>query len=161
MLEAMPHLSPNFPKSVYPAACFNTSRCVVCFKHRDILNVPYGWCAITALGRFNHTLGAHLVLWDLKIYFEFPHGCTMYIPSASMVHSNTPVASPQDEERTSFTQYFPGGILRWIDNGFVTDKFLKANDPSKLADLAEWKKERWEKGLAMFSTFTEILDSLL
>ncbi|KJA23575.1 hypothetical protein HYPSUDRAFT_137589, partial [Hypholoma sublateritium FD-334 SS-4] len=47
---------------------------------------------ITALGRFDHTKGEHLILCELKLIIEFPHGHTIPIPSATVTHSNTPVA---------------------------------------------------------------------
>ncbi|KAF8912260.1 hypothetical protein CPB85DRAFT_1220489 [Mucidula mucida] len=139
ILKKLLGLKLNFPKSVYAAACFNLSRNCICFKHRDILNVPYGWCAVTGLGRFNHIKGAQIVLWDLKLYFEFPHGCTLYIPSASIVHLNTPLNDPSTKERTSFIQYFPGALIRWVDNGFMTDKELKEKNKRKFDNLARWK----------------------
>lgn len=84
----------------------------------------------------------------------------MYVPSALVVHSNTPLADPEHKERASFTQYFPGAILRWVDNGFTMDKELRQRDLARFANLAAWKKGRLEEGLAMFLTLDEILDSL-
>ncbi|KAJ7713836.1 hypothetical protein B0H14DRAFT_3523214 [Mycena olivaceomarginata] len=34
---------------------------------KDVCNLPFGWCAIQSLGRFDVTQGGHLVLWDLKL----------------------------------------------------------------------------------------------
>ncbi|KIY61649.1 hypothetical protein CYLTODRAFT_362575 [Cylindrobasidium torrendii FP15055 ss-10] len=154
-----PDLPRNFQRSVFPMCCFNMGRRVRCWKHRDVMNVPYGWCAITALGKFDHTRSAFLVLWELGIYVEFPHGCTVYVPSASITHSNSMIVG-DEEERGSFTQYFPGAILRWLDNHCQTDRALKASNPLMFADLARWKKERWERGLAMFSTWDEVRSNL-
>ncbi|KIY61211.1 hypothetical protein CYLTODRAFT_363159, partial [Cylindrobasidium torrendii FP15055 ss-10] len=154
-----PEVPRNWRKSVFPMACFNMGRNVVCFRHRDIMNVPYGWCAITALGRFDHRRSACLVLWELGLFFEFPHGTTMYLPSASITHSNTELVGPE-EERGSFTQYFPGFLLRFVDNNFMTDKELKVHSPSVFADLAVWKRDRWQRGLEKLSTLQEVLDRL-
>ncbi|KAF7288197.1 hypothetical protein HMN09_01419100 [Mycena chlorophos] len=57
---------------LFAAATFNLGPNVWTFKHRDVLNLPFGWCAITALGDFDHTKGGHLVLWDLKLVVQFP-----------------------------------------------------------------------------------------
>ncbi|PBK80517.1 hypothetical protein ARMGADRAFT_878972, partial [Armillaria gallica] len=116
----LPHLQANFPRSVFPCTAFNFGGNVWTFKHRDILNCPYGWCAITALGRFDHRRGAHIILWELKLFIQFPHAATIFIPSATITHSNTPPA--EGEGRISFTQFLAGGILCWVDNGFRTEK---------------------------------------
>ncbi len=162
LYKQRPDLALNFKHSVFPMACFNFARRgrnVICFKHRDVMNVPYGWCAITALGLFDYRKGGHLILWDYGVYFEFPAGTTIYVPSASVVHSNTRLANPDIEERSSFTQYFPGGVLRWIDNGFKSDKQLKADDRARFADVTAWKLDRWTRGLAMMSTWDELKDN--
>ncbi|KAJ8079988.1 hypothetical protein PM082_016814 [Marasmius tenuissimus] len=36
-------------------------------SHRDHLNWAFGWCAITALGDFDPTRSARLILWELKL----------------------------------------------------------------------------------------------
>ncbi|KIK63680.1 hypothetical protein GYMLUDRAFT_133433, partial [Collybiopsis luxurians FD-317 M1] len=86
--------------------------------HRDFLNWPFGWCAITALGRFDPTRSAQLILWEFKLVIDFPHGATVLIPSAVVTHSNTPIA--EGDVRTSFTQYTAGALFRWTENGFMT-----------------------------------------
>lgn len=70
------------------------------FKHKDVRNCPFVWCAIQALGRFDPRKGGHLVLWDLKLIIEFP---PVLIPFATLTHSNIPVAD--GDVRASFTQY--------------------------------------------------------
>lgn len=89
-----------------------------------------------------------------------PHGTTVYLPSASITHSNTAISNPATEHRASFTQYFPGYLMRWVDNGFMTDKQLKSTDGHRFKTLAAWKKERWSRGLEMYSTYTEVMASL-
>lgn len=42
------------------------------------------------------------------------------------MHSNTAVKGP--ETRFSFTQYRPGALFRYIDNGMMTDKDLRKKD---------------------------------
>ncbi|KAJ3718907.1 hypothetical protein C8R42DRAFT_541476, partial [Lentinula raphanica] len=86
--------------------------------HRDFLNWPFGWCAITALGKFDPRRSACLVLWELKLIVDFPHAATVLIPSLVITHSNTPV-HPNDV-RMSFTQYTAGSIFRWVENGCMT-----------------------------------------
>ncbi|KAJ7033072.1 hypothetical protein C8F04DRAFT_1210942 [Mycena alexandri] len=95
--------------------------------HHPLLRRPFVgsifFCAAfnfgpNALGKFDPTAGGHLVLWDLKLVIEFPPGALILLPSATIAHSNVPVAD--GEERVSFTQFSAGGIFRYIDNGCQT-----------------------------------------
>ncbi|KAJ7737038.1 hypothetical protein B0H16DRAFT_1326093 [Mycena metata] len=151
-----PDLRRPFVGSVYFCAAFNFGRNVWTFKHCDILNLAFGWCAIQALGRYDATLGGHLVLWDLKLVVEFPHGALILLPSATVAHSNVPVR--EGEERVSFTQFSAGGIFRHVDNGFQTVAELERNDPEEYAQLSARMASRWEEGLNLLSTLDELLD---
>ena len=148
-------LKKPFPHSTYPAAAFNLGPCVCTFKHRDHLNCPFGLCAIQALGDFDPTQGGHLILWDLGLYIEFPPGSLILIPSATLLHSNTPVK--EHEKRASFTQYCGGNLLHFVDNGFTTQKALKANNPRKFAEMQEKRAKRWSYGLSLLSTLDELV----
>ncbi|KAJ7787778.1 hypothetical protein B0H14DRAFT_2537226, partial [Mycena olivaceomarginata] len=86
--------------------------------HRDVLNLVFGWCVVQVLGQFDVTKGGHLILWDLKLVVEFPHGALILLPSTTVAHSNVPVQP--DEERVSFTQFTAGGIFHYVDNGCQT-----------------------------------------
>ncbi|KAK0460476.1 uncharacterized protein EV420DRAFT_1670725 [Desarmillaria tabescens] len=140
MYDRLPHLRPNFPCSIFPCAAFNFGGNVWTFKHRDILNCPYGWCAITALGHFDH---------QLKLFIQFPHGATIFIPSATFTHSNT--APADGDSHTSFTQFL-------ADNGFRTEKEMAVQDPAAHADMQKRRATRWEMGLSLLSTLNEILE---
>ncbi|KAJ7236134.1 hypothetical protein C8J57DRAFT_1194408 [Mycena rebaudengoi] len=118
----LPHLERNFPKSVFSSATFNFGPDVWIFKHQDILNAPFGMCAVQALGDFDAMKGGHLILWDLKLVIEFPAGTTILLPSTTICHSNLPV-QPGDK-RSSFTQYTAGGLMRYVDNSFRTEREL-------------------------------------
>ncbi|KAF7318668.1 hypothetical protein HMN09_00378500 [Mycena chlorophos] len=144
-----------FARSVFASATFNLGPNVWTFKHRDVLNLPFGWCAITALGNFDHTKGGHLVLWDLKLVIEFPAGATILIPSATLAHSNIPVS--KYEHRSSFTQYTAGGLFRYIDNGFRTEGELAEEDPELYEVRVEEKEKRYQEGLALWSTMDELV----
>ncbi|KAJ6631937.1 hypothetical protein B0H10DRAFT_1975532 [Mycena sp. CBHHK59/15] len=45
------------------------------FDHRDGLNLSHGLCAITCGGNFDHTLGGHIYLKQLKLVIEYPSVC--------------------------------------------------------------------------------------
>ncbi|KAJ7705954.1 hypothetical protein B0H16DRAFT_1746966 [Mycena metata] len=132
----LPDLRRPFVGSVYFCAAFNFGRNVWTFKHRDILNLAFGWCAIQALGRYDATLGGHLVLWDLKLVVEFPHGALILLPSAT---------------------FSAGGIFRYVDNGFQTVAELERNDPEEYARLSARMASRWEEGLGLLSTLDELI----
>jgi hypothetical protein len=134
---------------------FNFGPSVWTFKHRDVCNLPFGWCAVQALGKFDATKGGHLILWDLKLVVEFPAGALILLPSATIAHSNVPV---QDgEERMSFTQFTAGGLFRYVDNNFQTQAEVAGGDPAEYKRLMQMKEKRWEEGLALFSTVEELL----
>lgn len=150
----LPHLRRPFPKSVFSCVAFNFGPNVWTFRHRDVLNVPFGWCAIQAAGPFDPTKGGHLVLWDLKLAIEFPPGALILIPSATLAHSNVPVQ--EGDKRISFTQFTAGGIMRFVDNGFRTEQTLQEEDPEEWERLAGLKTKRWQMGLGLLSTLDEL-----
>lgn len=142
-----------FPKSVFPSAALNCGPGVCTKKHTDCKNCPFGVCTVTSLGRFNPKTGGHLVLWELGIAVEFPPGSTILLPSATISHSNTPVA--HGEVRASFTQYASGGLFRWVDYGFQTEKDLK-KDRVAYRNMLQAQPDRWRLGVSLYSTFAEL-----
>ncbi|PBK75394.1 hypothetical protein ARMSODRAFT_1049561, partial [Armillaria solidipes] len=78
-------------------------------KHQDCLNCPFGWCIITALGRFNSNCSGHIILWEMKMVIEFPHASTILIPSVIITHSNVPIAN--SDLHTSFMQFCSGNLF--------------------------------------------------
>lgn len=119
-------------------------------KHVDHLNIPFGWCVITAIGNYNHRRGGHIVLWELKLIIEFPAGSTICIPSAVVSHSNTAVRP--HEHRYSITQYTAGGLFRWVSCGFKSFKTFTQGGETLEYDGAE----RWRRGVEMLPTWSEL-----
>ena len=108
--ELVKHLPyPN--NSIFPAATYNFGP-AQSDKHLDLLNVPYGFCDIGALGKFGAVQG-HLVLCDLCIIIQFPAGSQILLPSTILFHS--------------FTQYC-AGIFRWTDAGHKLEKDLLGDE---------------------------------
>ncbi|KAL0567286.1 hypothetical protein V5O48_014707 [Marasmius crinis-equi] len=153
-VEREPHLKPPFPNSVFSACTFNFGPRTTTFRHRDFFNWPFGWCFITALGRFDHLKGGQLVLWDLKLVVDFPHGSTIALPSAVVTHSNLPIN--RNEVRTSFTQYSAGPIFRWVENDFMTQEKLKSVNPAKYRSMMENKTTAYQERVQLFSTLEEL-----
>ncbi|KAK7026662.1 hypothetical protein VNI00_015535 [Paramarasmius palmivorus] len=142
----------NAQISVFAAFTVNFGPQTVCYPHLDLKNLAYGWCAITALGDYDWHAGSHLVLWDLKLIIEFPPGTSIFIPSALVTHSNTAIAP--SERRYSFTMYSAGGLFRWVEHGFISEKVYNSTLNKAEATLAG--KERWASGFALFSTLADL-----
>ncbi|KAI0026807.1 hypothetical protein K488DRAFT_64374 [Vararia minispora EC-137] len=105
-----PTFTVPFINSVYPTSCMNCGPTTCCEAHFDDGNYPSLRCAVTAFGSFNPNQGGHLVLYDLKIYFRFPPGATVFLSSAGIRHGNAAIHS--GETRYLFTQFCPGGLMR-------------------------------------------------
>ncbi|KAJ7915782.1 hypothetical protein B0H13DRAFT_2231807 [Mycena leptocephala] len=144
--KRFPHLGRPFVKSVFSCVAINFGPDVWTFRHRDVLNLPFGWCAIQSLGKFDPTKGGHLVLWDLKMVIEFPPGALVLIPSATLSHSNIPVAV--GDHRASFTQFTAGGIFAEFER----------EDSDGYAEAMASKDQRWEMGLNLWTTIDEIAE---
>ncbi len=149
LLESDPRLKPTFPNNAFAAATFNLGPRVATYPHLDHLNFAFGMCAITSLGKYDHQKGGHIILWDAKLIIEFPPGATILIPSAILRHSNVAVAD--GETRYSLTQYFAGGLFRWVKCGFRTLKAYRAAG----FDL-ESEYDEWREGWRLYSTVSEL-----
>ena len=148
-------LTRNFENSVFAGCAFNFGPQTVCYRHRDHANLPFGWCAITALGNYDYKKGGHLVLWDFGLVIGFPPGSTIFVPSASLDHSITTIQ--KGERRYSFTQYTAGGTFRWVDYGFrKADEYFASLSEEKQQALAEEGRDRLAFGLSLFSTIDEL-----
>ncbi|KAK7435151.1 hypothetical protein VKT23_019843 [Stygiomarasmius scandens] len=156
LLENDPTITRFFQRSVWSAAAFNFGPRTICYPHVDFSNLPFGWCAIWALGKFDPKKGGHLILWELNLVIEFPPGSLVLIPSGVCRHSNAAIG--RKETRYSFTQFSPGGIFRWVDHGFQTEEAYLASQSSQEALKEEQhKQERWQMGLNLLSTLQELV----
>ncbi|KAK0187164.1 hypothetical protein F5146DRAFT_1105028 [Armillaria mellea] len=114
LYSKLPNLQSNFPCSVFLCTAFN-----------------FGG----TLGHFDHRHGRHIILWELKLFIQFSHAATIFIPSAIITHSNIPPT--EGDSRISFMQFFAGGILHWVDNGFCMEKEMAYADPTAYAEMPE------------------------
>ncbi|KAJ3805399.1 hypothetical protein F5876DRAFT_81816 [Lentinula aff. lateritia] len=80
------YLCPNFPGTPYAALTVNAGPQSYLPPHKDPDNVVHGWCADTALGKFDPNKGGHLVLWDFGLVIWFPPGSTILFPSSLITH---------------------------------------------------------------------------
>ncbi|KAI0041140.1 hypothetical protein FA95DRAFT_1478318, partial [Auriscalpium vulgare] len=113
-----------------------------------------GWCAVTALGSYDHRCGGHLILWELGLVIEFPPGCTILLPSALITHGNTPIQ--ENETRYSLTQYMAGALVRWHKYGFRTEDRLAQEDPALKARLEREAASRAADALGLFSVLGDL-----
>ncbi|KAJ7284752.1 hypothetical protein C8J57DRAFT_1052445 [Mycena rebaudengoi] len=126
-----PHLQRPFLNGIFSACTFNLGPQTCARGHRDFANLAFGWCAITALGKFDYQKGRHLILWDCKLVLEFPPGTTILIPSAAIFHSNIPIS--EHEKRYSFTQYTASSLFHWVMHGFQSEEaYLASLTPEEL-----------------------------
>ncbi|PPQ80230.1 hypothetical protein CVT25_003529, partial [Psilocybe cyanescens] len=147
----------NWPWTPWAAATFNFGPQTVCFQHADTGNLAFGWCAITALGNYDHTKGGHLVLWDLGLVIEFPPGSTILIPSSAIHHSN--IRIQPGERRYSFTQFSAGGIFRWVDHDFQKVDDYKGSLGPEDVDVDEVRgklSDQLSFGISLHSTIEEL-----
>ncbi|TRM55257.1 hypothetical protein BD626DRAFT_419327, partial [Schizophyllum amplum] len=151
-------LKRNFIDSVWACITINFGPRTVTFPHRDYANLPFGWCAITALGNFDPDKGGELILWDCKMIIRFPPGSTILIPSAILRHSNTRIAL--SERRYSVTQYTAGAIFRWVEHGFQLDEAYYASlSKAEAAKDTKTAAGRWRRGRAMFSKMSDLVEA--
>lgn len=158
LYDNAPGLERLFPAdvSVFPTAAFNLGPNVWTYRHRDTSNLAYAWCAIQALGNFDPKKGGHLVLWELRLVVEFPPGALVLIPSATITHSNIPVA--EGDARSSFTQYMPGGLFRWVDYGHCLVEDCKSRNPELYREQLDARPHKWQMGLDLLTTVDELQD---
>lgn len=136
----------------------NAGPSTVSLGHTDSGNVPGGICALTALGNYDYTLGGHIILFDLRIIIEFPPGCTILLPSATLRHGNTVIQ--HGETRYSIAQYCSGGLIRWVKYGFRTrgDILREEGGAERLSRIEGEGNLRWQEALAMFSRVDDLAE---
>ena len=143
-----------FEGGVWPAISINFPPDSFSRMHTDAGNKANGLCPIFSLGDFDPTKGGHLVLPDLKLIIEFPPGCLIFIPSATLRHGNIPVQ--QTETRTSWTQYSAGGLFRWMQYGGRSWETLKKQDAKRAAQEMQTRKSRWAEAIKAFPTVASL-----
>jgi len=144
-----------FAVSIFTAIAINFGPKTVCLGHRDRGNLSYGWCAVTGFGKYDYRKGGHLILWDLKLVVEMPPGCTVFLPSAIIKHSNTSIGP--DETRYSIAQYTAGGLFRWVARGFQPEyKYEEECSDEEWDAEVKRRASRFEAGLNLFSTLSQL-----
>ncbi|KAJ7277029.1 hypothetical protein C8J57DRAFT_1504867 [Mycena rebaudengoi] len=118
---------------------------------RDFL---HGWRAITSFSKYDSCFGGDLILWDEGLVIRFPVGATVLFPAALMCYSFCAVK--EGETHYTFSQYTPGGLLRYIENDYRCDadleEFARYREKER---LHERRERRLGAAIKMYSTFGE------
>ncbi|KAE9387645.1 hypothetical protein BT96DRAFT_837375, partial [Gymnopus androsaceus JB14] len=139
-----PQIERAFKDCCYPACHLNLHNASTLI-HTDYWNLVFLMCSIVCMGHFDHTRSGLLITWPLGLAFEFPAGTAMYIPSACVAHSNTPI--DPHERRHLMAFFIPAGLARWFHNGFRSDKeFTEHASPGLLKEWKEYRANLWEFG---------------
>lgn len=72
-------------------------------------------CAVIFVGDFDPSKGGHVVLHELKMVVMLNPGHILLLPSACIMHENTPLAV--HEEQFSLTLCSAGGLFQWVNYG--------------------------------------------
>jgi hypothetical protein len=142
---------------VFPCRSFNVGGQAITAPHVDEKNLAHSWCAITALGRFNPSIGGHLILWDFGLAVKFPPGSTILIPSALLVHSNASIRP--DETRAAIVQYAAGGLFRWSELLMTEKQFLEQATDEDLQRYQNRQASHWVEAVGMFTGLEELMGS--
>lgn len=140
--------------SVFAATTFNVGECVETIPHRDFMNFAAGMCSITALGNFDPKKGGHLVLWELGLIVEFPPASTIFIPSASVTHSNAAVHGGR--VRMSITQYTAAGLFRWAACKYMSLAGFAETHPELKEVYDAGAKSRAADAMKMYLTLKQL-----
>jgi hypothetical protein len=147
--RSQPELERLFANSVYPTVTLNFGPHVITPEHVDMLNNPFGMCAITSNGNFDHTKGGHIYMELLKIVCEFPSGSTVLLLSGTCGHGNTPIRP--GESRYLMTQYGAGALYCWAAYRYQsTESLLSEPDRARQKreiDGAPGARAAWAMGL--------------
>ncbi|KAJ7237601.1 hypothetical protein C8J57DRAFT_1529151 [Mycena rebaudengoi] len=135
-----PHLRRPFINSIFSACTVNLGPRTCALGHRDFANLVFGWCAITALGKFDWKKGGHLILWDCKLILEFPPGTTILIPSSRHFSLQHPHRTPRKALFVHPSE----------------QEYRDSLSPEELEREKEESRARWQAGADLFSTLEEL-----
>ncbi len=141
ILRADSSLRPPFP-TVFAEVSFQGDRSLEMKRHCPSDHFAAGWTAVLSLGRYDHTRGGHIVLWDWNVVVEMPPRSLFYFPSGVLRYSFLPVAP--SEERCAIVFHSGGGLFLWAGCGYRPFSGVGPNSSS-----TGW--ERWQEAADLFS----------
>ncbi|KAJ7712701.1 hypothetical protein B0H14DRAFT_2645142 [Mycena olivaceomarginata] len=124
ILDQQRELEMPFPKLGIPHHHLQPRADVVTAEHLDMLNNPHGMCGVTFSGRYDHKVGGHIYLEQMKLVCEFPSGSMVLLLSG--------------------TCYAAGALFRWVAYGYQTAKSLLSQSGGA-ALKRELRRRAWRK----------------
>ncbi|KAI0724249.1 hypothetical protein C8T65DRAFT_563960, partial [Cerioporus squamosus] len=111
------------------------------------------WSLTILTGTFNHKEKVWLVLWEAKVIIEIPPGIFLFYPSAVFTHFNCDISAGRETRSNNiFTHFSAGGLFRWVECGYRTQKeFLAAG-----GTFAKNGSHRWLDGVGLYSTWAQL-----
>lgn len=149
--QLLDKLGQDYP---FASATVNFGPQTICWDHLDLKNLAAGLCVIAVFGDFDHKLGGHLILHELKLVVEMQPGDAIFIPSAVITHANIPIA--RGETRQSLVLYSAGGLFRWTAAGKKTHTQWKRDDPKAFEAHQKEGEKRWREGWNLFLNVSDL-----
>jgi hypothetical protein len=145
-----------FDGSMFPTLSINFGWRSISFDHRDYQNAPGAPCSITVLGRFDHTRGSHLVLFDYGLVSKFPSGLTAQILSGCVQHGTTQVGA--DDTHYSIIQYMAARLWCHVEYRYRVTGKLSLEEQKEFERTA---LARLQSVVDMFSTLPSVVSDRL
>lgn len=139
------------PRCPFFAMAANLGGMAVSGRHKDMKNLAAGICLIMVFGKFNHAQGGHLVLHEAKVILEVPNAAIVAIPSALLSHENIKILA--GETRYVMVLFSSGGIYRYRDHGWMTDKAWE----ERFGEPPNLDEDIWTQGQERFLTVEELI----
>ncbi|KAJ7020703.1 hypothetical protein C8F04DRAFT_973735, partial [Mycena alexandri] len=118
--------------------------------------LPGAFSILTALGKYNHNCGSHIILWELGFVISFPPGASIILPTG-VIHYSFVRVRP-DETRYSLLQWAGSGITRYLRNGYNMDLDFAQASEAKPAAREERRKADHAAVLGAFPVEAELDD---
>ncbi|EJD34134.1 hypothetical protein AURDEDRAFT_76451, partial [Auricularia subglabra TFB-10046 SS5] len=152
-----PDMHGAFPGFPMMSKTTNTGKKTRTPEHVDFKNALFGMCVIAIFGKFDHTKSGMLVLRELKVLLPLAPGDIVFIPSALITHGNTELAAA--DVRRSWTLFTAGGLFRFRDAGFVTEReLIRRGDHEELALFRRAQPALLRQRLGLHMSIDELCD---
>ena len=147
------HLRRIYEGTVWPMLTFNYGPEFGTVAQMKINPAADGADWIMVGGNYDPKLGGHIIIWALGLIIELPPGSSIILAS---VLEHASIGVRRSEKYFTVTQYAPGGLFRWVRNGFVTWDTLKERDPDRADRYHKAHRTRGPNAVALFSKYSEL-----
>ena len=105
---------------------------------------------VTPFGTYDYTRGGHIILHDARVILEMPAGCSVFFPSATMMHQT--IAVGEHETRNALTGYTASTIFQYVEHGFKCIKEIKESGVGGI----RCSEDVWLTGLERWPNVNEL-----